>query len=521
MINNFLHKKRQQLKFNLKEMLVLISGLSLFVFLALINITKAALWLDEAFTAYIIKFNFLDIVRYTAADVHPPLYYWLVKLWSMIFGNSELALRSMSVFFGVIAITFGYLLIRRLFNIKSAQLSLLFMVLSPMFLRYAQEARMYTLMVAIAISATYMLVLAMESKRRLHWVIYGILVSLGMWTHYFSAIVWIVHWLWRADVIRKSTGKKGFIKAFFSKDWLVAHFVATGVFLLWIPAFVYQFLIVQVSGFWIPIVSIDTIPNYITNAIFYLNSTETIGWLALGLVTMVVTIMYLSNRVYKSQSSTFQQSYKLLAMLSFMPMVMLFLLSMPPLRSLFIDRYLNTSALSMSMFFAVTLSYGLKYIKPKFRTIIILLIPLMMIYGIGSVWRLGNYNKISNTSSDTRKVIKAISSKSKQKIPVIINSPWLFYEAVFYETENNPVYFINEKTDYEITALDMLHYNKQNKIMDIKKFSNDNPIVWYVGSTFGGDLESPYSNWKATQDLSIDDSVTGRPEYKVTMYEIK
>lgn len=208
-------------------------------------------------------------------------------------------------------------------------------------------------------------------------------------------------------------------------------------------------------------------------------------------------------------------------MLSFLPVIMLFILSMPPLRSLFIDRYLNTSALAMAMFFGVTLSFGVNHIKPKLRLLVIVLIPLMMIYGIGSVWRLGNYNKISNTSSDTKAVIKAIGATSKQNVPVVINSPWLFYEAVFYETDKNPVYFIDEKTDYKITALDMLHYNAQHKITDIGKFTKDNPIVWYVGSTFGESLEPPYPNWKATQDLSVDDTVTGKPAYRAVKFEIK
>jgi len=162
-------------------------ALVLFAGLALWNISGASIWFDEAFSAYIIQYNFLDIARYTATDVHPPLFYWLLKIWTFFFGQTELGLRSMSVFFGAVAAVFGYLLTRRLFGRKAALAGIFILALSPLFIRYSQEARMYTLAAAIVLSATYVLMRALESKGRKLWVVYGILVSLGMWTHYFRA----------------------------------------------------------------------------------------------------------------------------------------------------------------------------------------------------------------------------------------------------------------------------------------------------------------------------------------------
>ena len=217
MLKKIFTSKRCFLGLSILDWLIILVGLGVFSFITLWTITKSSIWFDEAFGAYLIKFNFLDIARYTAADVHPPLYYWLLKLWSMIFGHSELALRSMSMLFGCVAIIFGYLLTHRLFGRKAARVSLIFMVLSPMLIRYGQEARMYTLVATIALAATYVLTFAVNTKKKLPWVLYGILVSLGMWTHYLSAIVWIAHWIWRADNIRRIAKKGKFIKTFFSK----------------------------------------------------------------------------------------------------------------------------------------------------------------------------------------------------------------------------------------------------------------------------------------------------------------
>jgi len=156
--------------------------LTAFVGLAAWNLTAGSIWFDEAFSAYLLNYNFLDIARYTATDVHPPFYYWLLKLWTMVFGETEIGLRSMSVFFGVIAAIFGYLFVRKQFGRRAALVALALMILSPLFIRYGQEARMYTLAAAIIFAASYVLLFAAETKKRSTWVLYGVLVSLGMWT---------------------------------------------------------------------------------------------------------------------------------------------------------------------------------------------------------------------------------------------------------------------------------------------------------------------------------------------------
>jgi uncharacterized membrane protein len=229
-------KKQRLFPLDQKDWLFFAGGMIVFLLISLWTIAKSSVWFDEAFGAYLIHFNFWEIAQYTASDVHPPFYYWLLKIWSLIFGNSEFALRSMSVLFMGIAAFFGFVIVRRLFNRKAAWLSLVFIIFAPMLIRYSQEMRMYALVSAIAMAATYILVIAMESKKKLPWVIYGLLVGLGMWTHYFSALVWLAHWVWRGYILRGE--KKHIVKKFFSKEWVRAHIIAVGFFLPWIPALV-------------------------------------------------------------------------------------------------------------------------------------------------------------------------------------------------------------------------------------------------------------------------------------------
>ena len=61
---------------------VLILGFSL----RLYGITSESIWLDEAFSIQLAKYDPVEIIRKTARDVHPPLYYLLLHFWINLFG---------------------------------------------------------------------------------------------------------------------------------------------------------------------------------------------------------------------------------------------------------------------------------------------------------------------------------------------------------------------------------------------------------------------------------------------------
>ncbi|MEP6710321.1 MAG: glycosyltransferase family 39 protein [Candidatus Saccharibacteria bacterium] len=521
MIKKILQKFRTPRGMTATDWVILAAGLTVFAIISLWTITKSSIWFDEAFGAYLIHFNFFDVAKYTAGDVHPPMYYWLLKSWSLLFGNSELALRSMSVLFAGIAISFGYALVHRLFGKKAARLSLLFMILAPMLVRYSQEMRMYALAAAISLAATYVLTYAITTKKRLPWVIYGVLVSLGMWTHYFTAIVWLSHWLWRAYVVRQSLGKKakGFVKAFFSREWVLAHVVAVGLFLPWLPSLVYQVTNVQVNGFWIPSVTPTTVPNFLTNVLYYQDQDAVHGWAALIFLVIFVTIITLTALIFRTLNSKQRESYLLIITLAVMPVILLFILSMPPLRPSFIDRYLLPSTVGISLLMGVTLALSSKILRPRWQFLIGAIIVGSMIFGITNVYHFGNYNKNTHTSNNTRQTIEVLTAKSSGEEPIIAATPWLFYEAVFYSTPAHPVYFINANTQYVFGSLNMLRDNDQHKIKDLAAFANNHHQIWYIGYTGEENLTAPDSSWKQLQNLRVDDSITGKPAYQAIEYQ--
>ncbi len=500
----------------------LVAGfLGVFSAITLATIGNSSIWFDESFGAYMIRFNFAEIFHFTALDVHPPLYYWLLKLWSLVFGNSDVALRSMSVLFGVVALVFAYLLIRKLFSQKAALWTLPLLVVMPFFVRYAQEARMYTLVVAIALAATYVLTFAVTEKKWKWWIIYGVLVALGMWTHYFTALIWLAHWVWRGiDIYKPKMRFTQFMKDFFTRQWIVAHGIALGLFVAWLPLLVYQLVIVQSRGFWIPPIDPSTIPSYLTTVLYYLTSGETSPWLTvLFLITMIAWIV-VARRAYRPLMATHRRWIILLISMAVVPVVLLIFGSLPPLQSSFVDRYLLAASVVLVMITGAMVVHVPKDTITR-RLVAVLAVLLIggMSIGVSNVYYFGNFNKSTGGKSNAKELIAKVDAASSGNEPIIADTPWLFYDTVHYATDQHQVYFINATTEYRYGSLEMLRTSDMFKIKDLSAFEKMHQFVWYIDLTKGDAAPSPVPAWQPVKTISLADPYTGKPAYHAVLYK--
>jgi uncharacterized membrane protein len=131
-----------------------------------------------------------DVVRGVLfSDTHPPLYYCIMHYWMRAFGDSAFALRMFSILLGVIAIILAYSLGKSLFDEKAGITSALFLSISPYAVRYAQEARSYSLLLAIGL-LTGLLLLRLEKYARTRDA-FGLAVfsAVGIYAHYFYLLV--------------------------------------------------------------------------------------------------------------------------------------------------------------------------------------------------------------------------------------------------------------------------------------------------------------------------------------------
>ena len=147
---------------------------------------RPALWLDEAQSVAIARKSVGGIVEALRADGAPPVYYLLLHVWMTLFGDGDVAVRSLSIVCGVAAVGVLALLATRLWGTRAATVIVLLTISHPFFVRYATETRMYALvMLEVALAA-----LAVEAwlrTRRRRWlVVWGLMCWSLPLTHYWG-----------------------------------------------------------------------------------------------------------------------------------------------------------------------------------------------------------------------------------------------------------------------------------------------------------------------------------------------
>ena len=329
----------------LLDVAAIVFGIGLFIALTLPNVLNSSAYFDEGYSAYLAKFDPLTIAGYTALDVHPPLYYSLLHIWQGIVGSSVAQLRLLSLLLGCVAIYFGYLIARRWFGRQASWLAPTLMALSPLFLRYGTSMRMYTLALAIAFAATYVLLRAVENKSKKWWTAYGILVAAGMWTNYFIALVWTTHLLWLLYEYRAHEK--------IMKSWRRAFLLSLVLYLPWLPMLLFRYGEIQVSGFWIKPLSLDTLVSSITQSLVFRSASDTKAWLAVGVIVLIIALAFAGHKVYTKLTSDKKPAFRLVMAMSSLPVILLAIGSLPPLRSSYVYRYVLVASVAGALLTAI------------------------------------------------------------------------------------------------------------------------------------------------------------------------
>lgn len=227
------------------------------------QLTARSLWFDEAFSWRLIQFPLRDMLRRAAADVHPPLYYLLLKGWRVVFSDSLLAMRSFSVMLAAVTIAAAYLLAASAFRSRTAGLAAAaFIAAAPFQIQYAWEARMYTLGTALALLSTWALLRAVRTAQWRYALLYSLLAAAFAYTHYYAFFTLAAHLLFvSSTVIARTRGRLGEILQWrLSWQTLCAALLVAALFLPWLPTFLAQSRQVQ-AAFWIPRLGGWSIPD--------------------------------------------------------------------------------------------------------------------------------------------------------------------------------------------------------------------------------------------------------------------
>lgn len=131
----------------------------------------------------------LDEVRANVLKGRPPVLVVLGYGWVQLFGDSEVAVRSISALAGIASLVVLYLLGSELINQRFALIATAIMSVSIFHVFYSQDYRYYSVLTFFAVLSFYFLAKALRSGRIVYFALYSISGVLIFLTHYQGAFV--------------------------------------------------------------------------------------------------------------------------------------------------------------------------------------------------------------------------------------------------------------------------------------------------------------------------------------------
>lgn len=475
-----------------KTVLALLLVLAIAIYLNFFSLSSIGLWHDEAFSVLLIKYDFREMMYRIGLDVHPPLYYIILKAWSFILGNSLFSLRAFSAVAGILSVAASYLFVKQIFKKKKfAIISAALIAFNCFQIQYAREGRMYALGTFFIILSSYFLLKALESKRWTHWLIYAFVASCGIYTHYYVFFSIAAQGLFALLVVFKES-KFNCLKWLKNKDLqfsIMAYGLISLSYIPWLNIFLRQIKQVQ-EAYWIPAMNIWSIPS----TLFKMTTGTSINmpkfWYVLaGLMIVIIGAIICSLKKYKAANKW------LIFLLLVIPFLGATALSFKT--AIYLDRYF----IFVLPFYLILMAGAMCAVKNKMaRNTIISIAILGSIITFPIHWNnldIGQKPGMAETAAYLNQEVKP-----EQKI--YVGSSFVYFSFKYYnKTGVYPLLYVSGPlAHFSGTAL----LEQKDTISDLNSDVQKGDIVWMVNTLgFGGYQPEVPDNWQKIEEKGNDD----------------
>ncbi len=325
---------------------------------------NGAIWADEAYSLRIIQYSYADIIKMSAADVHPPLYYLMLKLTEDVFG-----IISRDYYFTVVVaklfsilpyILLGLLIWKKYKGLGTTRaLMLLCLFGMPQLINYAVEIRMYSWgLFFISASFIYASDILSGNANKKNWVLLVTFSVLAAYTHTFALVAMASVWLY--FIILTITCKRELLKKCFV--------CAAAVMICFLPWFVV--LLRQVGyvteSYWIPPIESGAVTEY-TEFIF--------GYGIIGLIFFV--LLAVSVIAADEKKSVLPKAFGVLVPIT---TILIGVAASIIIRPVFISRYIVPGLMCLWISFLLLQ----KNLMPFVRTAIAILLVTLSVINVTS-----------------------------------------------------------------------------------------------------------------------------------------
>ncbi len=487
----------QKINTYIKTHFAILSITLLGIIVRLYNLTKISLWHDEAFSALLIKYSWGEMMYRIGLDVHPPLYYIVLRIWHYIFGYSLFSLRLMSVAFGVATVSLVYIFIKKYFDVKTALIAGLLVAINPFSVQYVTEARMYTMGALLAVLGAIFLAKALNltkdyyensntNKKSLILNYVGfILASAAMiYTHYyllFTVGMLGAYGLWF---------NIKFFKWDIKKYWLI---ILSGIsililFIPWLKVFLFQYKQVG-SGYWIPPINVWSVPQTLYDLLIHIGQPGNII-----MILVLAFVILVCVQVIK----TYNQPEKYLILFTFLaPFIgsLLFAL-LAKLSGSNSSVYLVRYFLFASPFLLMLVSLWITKIKIYgLKTIALIVLIIINLFSIAYYWQELKVDKKPGMAALSKMLANNVQSNQK----IFVASSFEFFNYKYYnKTSVKPLLYTNKNKVENLphfagTAI----LTNDDLVLDFNEAGKTGDVIWVIWTNgFGGSKPAVPKNWK-------------------------
>jgi hypothetical protein len=192
-------------------------------------------WIDEGLSVGIGSHPLLDIPGVLRQDGSPPLYYMLLGVWMRMFGTGEAHTHALSVGITTLIVPVAFLSGRALFGPRTGWIAALLAALNPFLTYYAQETRMYALVILLSLIVITTFVLGFVQRRRAWLPVFALSLALLVYTHNYGLFLGVgtvvaLLVLWRDAADRRAL----------LRDAALSYGAVGLAYLPWVPTLVFQ-----------------------------------------------------------------------------------------------------------------------------------------------------------------------------------------------------------------------------------------------------------------------------------------
>jgi hypothetical protein len=199
--------------------------------------TWTGLTTDEANGVFIATTGSLpELVKLLQADGNPPLLHVMLRLYSMIFGHSDLAVKLFAIALGTLQIPLSFLICKQFLSRRLALQVAVLLAICPPLVRYSTLLRAYSLISLLGLLSTWACLKSLSARKVFPWpVLYGVSTAALVYGHYWGGFV---------AIGQACLAVIGFVRGWFDrtaiKHWFFGAAISVALFLPWTPILYYQ-----------------------------------------------------------------------------------------------------------------------------------------------------------------------------------------------------------------------------------------------------------------------------------------